>query len=100
MSSPFLQLSQPIAKRAKMDYESLGLLQDMFLRQARATPDKVAVVSADGRQMTYRELDKVTDIMATNLRIRGVKPDSIVGIYMERCLEYVLSYIAILRAGK
>ena len=49
--------------------------------------------------MTYRELNDATDILAAALRHRGVRPDSIVGIYMERCLEYTVSYIAILKAG-
>ena len=63
-----------------------------FLRQ-------VAVVSADDRQMTYQELNDATDTLAAALRHRGVRPESIVGIYMERCLEYTVSYIAILKAG-
>ena len=56
-------------------------------------------MTADDRRMTFRELNEVTDIVATGLRHRGVRPDSIVGIYMERSLEYTISYIAILKAG-
>ncbi|XP_070554169.1 uncharacterized protein [Ptychodera flava] len=82
-----------------MEYESQGLLHDMFTRQAKLTPDAVAVVSDDGRKMTFGELDAKTDCLATNLRILGVVPDSIVGIYMEKCIEYTISYIAILKAG-
>ena len=83
-----------------MDYENLGLLHQMFERQAALTPDRVALVGGDGKKMTFKELDKVTEIVATNLRVRGVRPDSIVGIYMEKCLEYVVCYIAILKAGE
>ena len=72
----------------------------MFIRQAKATPDNIAIVTADGRQMTYRELDDVTDVLATNLRIKGVQPDSVVGIYLSKVLEYPIAYIAILKAGK
>ena len=60
---------------------------------------QIAVVSADDRQMTYRELNDVTDTVAAALRHRGVRPESMVGIYMERSLEYTISYIAILKAG-
>lgn len=57
------------------------------------------MVSADERKLTYRELNDVTDTVAVALRHRGVKPGRIVGIYMERCLEYTVAYIAILKAG-
>ena len=72
----------------------------MFRRQAGLTPDLVAVVDADGRQMTFKELDDVTDAVGINLQYKGVRPDGIVGIYMKRRLEYVIAYIAILKAGK
>lgn len=32
-------------------YEKLGCLQNMFVNQAQETPDNIAVVSADGRQV-------------------------------------------------
>lgn len=56
-------------------------------------------MSGDGRSITYEELDHLTDVLSENLRHKGVKPDSIVGIFMERCLEYSIAYIAILKAG-
>lgn len=83
-----------------MDYEKEGLLHEMFVRQAKATPDATAIVSADGRKMTFRELDDLTDMLAVSLRHRGAKPDTIIGIYMERCLEYPVVYISILKAGQ
>ncbi|XP_033112958.1 linear gramicidin synthase subunit D-like isoform X1 [Anneissia japonica] len=82
-----------------MDYEKQGCLHDMFIRQAAKTPDAVAVVAENGRQMTFKELDYVTEVLAYNLRSKGVRPDAIVGIYMEKCIEYTVSYIAALRAG-
>ncbi|XP_013384730.1 uncharacterized protein LOC106154791 [Lingula anatina] len=82
-----------------MEYENQGLLHEMFVRQAKATPDKIAVVTDSGKQVTFAELDELTDILATALRIKGVKPNTSVGIYLERCLEYTIAYIAILRAG-
>ena len=83
-----------------MEYEGEGLLHEQFSRQARATPDNVAIVGGDGQEMTYREVDTVTDELAKTLRLKGVVPDSVVGIFMERRLEYALCYIAILKAGK
>ena len=87
-------------KRVKMNYEELGLLHEMFVRQALKTPDHTAVVGADGRKMTFAELNRVSDITATYLRMHGVQVESIVGIYMEKSLDYVIAYIAILKAGE
>ncbi|XP_071951852.1 uncharacterized protein [Antedon mediterranea] len=82
-----------------MDYENQGCLHDMFIRQASKTPDAIAVVAENDKQMTFKELDNATDVLAYNLRTKGVCPDSIVGIYMEKCIEYTTAYIAILKAG-
>ena len=35
-------------------YEEQGLLHEMFQRQARATPDRPAVVTHDGRSVTFK----------------------------------------------
>ncbi|XP_046369445.2 glycine betaine reductase ATRR-like isoform X1 [Haliotis rufescens] len=82
-----------------MEYEKEGPLHEMFSRQARATPDNMALISLDGREVTFRELDQWTDILARKLVICGVAPDSCVGIYMDKSVEFVTAYIAILKAG-
>ena len=90
-----------MAEQRVFDYESQGLLHEMFIRQARETPDRMAVVSpGENIEKTYRELDHMTEVLAQALRIRGVKEDCIVGIYMEKCLNYTAAYIAALRAGQ
>jgi acyl-CoA synthetase (AMP-forming)/AMP-acid ligase II len=50
-------------------------------------------------QVSYGELDWMTEQLAIKLRHLGVKNNVLVGILMDRCLEYAVSYIAILRAG-
>lgn len=50
-------------------------------------------------QVSYGELNWMTEQLAVKLRHLGVKNNVVVGILMDRCLEYVISYIAILRAG-
>jgi len=41
----------------------------------------------------------MTDVLAAKLRSIGVTKNTMVGIMMERCLEYTISYIAIHKAG-
>ena len=80
-------------------YEKQGPLHEMFIRQAKATPDNLAVVDSTDRPLTFAQLDHLSETMATNLHHKGVKPNSCVAIYMDKSIEYVVSYIAILRAG-
>nr|CAB3237767.1 N-(5-amino-5-carboxypentanoyl)-L-cysteinyl-D-valine synthase-like [Phallusia mammillata] len=80
-------------------YEDNGCLHEMFERQVQKTPNSTAVVDDLGRELTYAQLNKAADTLADHLILCGVVRDSSVGIYMERCMEYVIAYIAILKAG-
>lgn len=82
-----------------MDYENEGLLHEMFIRQAEATPDKIAIVEPGGRQLTFRDLHGDSDVLAKTLKRIGVQPDSCVGIYLDKSIEFSVTYIAILKAG-
>eukprot|EP00960_Hanusia_phi_P045699 757391-Hanusia_phi.AAC.2 len=74
------------------------LLHDLFRKQARLTPDRVAIVDQQ-RKISYKELDELTDRLALWLIAKGAGPDKVVAIYMKKQLEYSISYIAILKAG-
>lgn len=73
-------------------------LHELFERQARETPDATAVVDAN-TTLTYAELDRRADALAAHLRSTGVVPDAAVGVYMERCVEYVVAILAAMKAG-
>ncbi len=91
----------PSHNLATAPYPSEACLQDLFWAQARATPDAVALEDpAEAVSMTYRELDALTDRLAAELfHAHGVRPNSVVGIFMERSAEYVIAYVAVLKAG-
>ncbi|KAH8045633.1 L-cystine transmembrane transporter [Aureococcus anophagefferens] len=74
------------------------LLHELFYEQAAKTPDSVAVVDGD-RSLTYAELADQARTLATFLRKEGVKEEAVVPIFMPRCLEFAVSYIAALSAG-
>ncbi|NOZ57793.1 MAG: amino acid adenylation domain-containing protein, partial [Calditrichaeota bacterium] len=74
-------------------------VQDKFAAQAKAHPDRLAVVSRKG-QLTYAELEARANRLARYLRDRGVVgPEKIVGIALERSLETVVAALAVLKAG-
>jgi non-ribosomal peptide synthetase component F len=73
-------------------------LHQLFRRQAERTPDVLAVVDHN-HAYTYEQLDQATDAMAGHFQHLGVYFDMPVGIFMETCAEYVLPYLAALKAG-
>ena len=70
----------------------------LFERQAAKTPDSVAVVHA-GHTITYRELDQRANRLAHYLRGRGVGPDCLVGVCLERCIDLVVALLGTWKAG-
>ncbi|HYO52246.1 non-ribosomal peptide synthetase, partial [Archangium sp.] len=73
-------------------------LHELFEEQARRTPDGVAV-SFEGKQLTYQQLECHANQLAHCLRERGVGPDVVVGLCMERGVELVVGMLGILKAG-
>ena len=73
-------------------------LHELFEEQARRTPDALALEDVS-ISLTYRELDRLADRLAANLRSRGIGPDEPVGVYMERRAEYVIACLAAMKAG-
>jgi len=73
--------------------------------QVERTPDVVAVVGVRGEAqegsdlLTYGEVNARANRTARLLRDKGVGPDTIVAIVVERALETVMGILAILKAG-
>ena len=69
-----------------------------FEEQAKAQPNACAVVF-EGNQLSYQELNRRANQVAHYLRKRGVGPETLVGLYVERSLEMVVGLLGILKAG-
>ncbi|MEG3918369.1 amino acid adenylation domain-containing protein [Microcoleus sp. T3_A4] len=73
-------------------------VHELFEAQAERTPDAIAVVFKN-EYLTYRELNKKANNLASYLQKIGVNPEVLVGIYVERSLEMVVGLLGILKAG-
>ncbi len=81
-----------------IDYPRHACIQQVFENQVEQTPNHVALVHGD-RQLTYRELNKRANQLASYLRARGVGPEVLVGICLERSLEMIIGLLGVLKAG-
>ena len=73
-------------------------VHELIEERARMNPDAVALSSSD-REVSYQELDSWADVLADELRRKGVGPDVLVGIYLTRSIEMVVGILATLKAG-
>jgi amino acid adenylation domain-containing protein len=97
-------------------------IHELFAAQVEQTPDYIAlhgcmIAWMDGEvganrhlrvcsspnarnvSLTYRQLNKQSDHLAGLLIEKGVLPDTIVGIMMERSIEMIIAIMGILKSG-
>jgi amino acid adenylation domain-containing protein len=83
-------------------------IHQIFEEQVEKTPNHIAVVFVDGQstasqkvkqQLTYTNLNRKANQLAHYLQALGVKPEVIVGLYVERSLEMIVGLLGILKAG-
>ena len=65
---------------------------------ARIAPAKRALYDGD-RSLTYRELDRMADALASALVRGGVACGDVVCAYLPNCIEYVVVVLAVARSG-
>jgi amino acid adenylation domain-containing protein len=70
----------------------------IFEKQALRTPNAIAVVFED-KFFTYSELNKRSNQLAHYLRSLNVKPQTLVGVCVERSLEMIVAILGVLKAN-
>src|SRR5262249_50990327 len=73
-------------------------LPELFAAQVARSPDAVAAIFAE-RQLTYRELDERSSQLAHYLRARGVGPEVVVGLCLDRSRESSVVLIGMSKGG-
>lgn len=80
------------------DYPREKTIHQLFEEQVEKTPDNIAVIFGD-KQITYRELNEKANSLAGVLRNKGVKPDDIIAVFINRSIEMIVGILAVLKAG-
>ena len=103
---PYISLLPPEQQQQRLDYNSTDkkfadtskLLHEPFLRQAHENPTKVALIHGE-QQITYAELDRISNTIAEVLLTSGVKPGQLIAVVMEKCWQQIAAAIGILKSG-
>lgn len=85
-------------------------LHRIFESQVKQTPDAIAIVhplfppQAEANEyqtetLAYRTLNSRANQLARYLRQQGVRPETLVGIYLDRTPEMIIAILAVLKAG-
>jgi amino acid adenylation domain-containing protein len=79
-------------------YTREKVIHELFEDQQKRTPDAMAVMYKD-QSLTYAVLNARANQLARYLRGKGVGPDQLVALCVERSLEMVVGLLGILKAG-
>lgn len=80
------------------DYDLSKCIHELFEEQAAKTPNAIALIFKQ-QKLTYQELNQRANQIADHLQKLGVKPETLVGICVERSLLMVIGLLGILKAG-
>lgn len=73
-------------------------IHQLFEQQVQRTPAALALSFRD-ESLSYGELNRRANLLARYLQKRGVGPEVLVGIYMDRSPAMVVALLAVLKAG-
>ncbi|WP_082468971.1 non-ribosomal peptide synthetase [Sciscionella sediminilitoris] len=86
-------IERPLAESAPT-----GTLVELFEQAVRAHPDRTAVI-AEGRRLSYRELNARANALARRLIAAGAGPERFVALLLPRSAELVIGVLGVLKAG-
>lgn len=81
-----------------MEYPREKTIVDLFEEQVEKSPENIALV-LENEKLTYRELNEKANGLAKELIEKGIHEGDVVGSYLTRSLEWIISIFGILKAG-
>ena len=76
----------------------VGTADQVVEHMVAAQPEKVAVQN-ETAAFTYRELDERANRLAHYLHVRGLGPETVAAVCMDRCPDVVVAILGVLKAG-
>ncbi|MFJ4190551.1 amino acid adenylation domain-containing protein [Kitasatospora sp. NPDC089509] len=82
----------------RRDYDLTTNVVQLFERQAERRPDALAVLGDEG-EVSYGQLNARADLIARQLRERGVDGRSPVGVFLDRSAAQIAAVLGVLKTG-
>ncbi len=101
-------LGEPSEKPTSTGIRGRATLDDLFLRALARRPDAIALIDPPNhedftdrppRSLTYAQADRLISAIAGRLHRIGLRSDAFVGLQLANSIEFVLTFLAVLRAG-
>ena len=71
---------------------------ELFKSRVKNSPDEIAIISAN-ESLTYLALDNSSDLLYQHISSLGTKPESFIGIFLNRSIQLPISVLAIIKSG-
>jgi aspartate racemase len=84
--------------RTETEYPRQSCVHELVEAQAARTPNASAVEHG-GQVLSYRELNERANQLAHFLQKRGIKPESKIGICLQRSIELPVAILGVLKSG-
>jgi acyl-CoA synthetase len=99
-----MSLGIKLSEAKKREYRQKGYwgdatLADYWNMSVLSSPEKVAVIDAQGYQFTYAELDQAAGKLATYLLNIGIEPGDFISAQLPGWSEFTIIYVACLKVG-
>jgi amino acid adenylation domain-containing protein len=94
----FSNTSFTTSKISALSYAKRVCIQQLVELQASVLPEKIALVMGN-QTLSYAELNSRANQIAHYLQHIGIGPEVLVGVYMDRSLDFIVALLGILKAG-
>ncbi len=82
----------------KYDEHKVETVHQLFEKQVLKTFNAIAIIFK-GEKITFKELDARANKLARFIRKRGVTPNQIIGVMIQRSINLVITILGVLKAG-
>ena len=79
-------------------YDRKACIHELFESQVKENPEKTAV-TFENDHLTYQELNKRANRLASYLKSLGAGPETLVGVYVMPSIDMLVSVLGVLKAG-
>jgi len=84
--------------QTQADYPTDKCVHQVFEARVEKSPDALAVIF-EGERLNYDELNRRANQLAHYLRNLGARPETLVGVCLERSVASIVSFLAVLKSG-